>query len=119
MRRRVITGTLAVVKAASVSPQRAAQETFRPKRASASPAMRMRRSRVSSRKASMRARAATARVSSASSPPSVVATAGSANWPMTRNFLPIDPHLDRCDEPVVGNPPRRTKQTGGKRRCSS
>ncbi len=59
-RRRVITGTLSVVKSSSSSPQRAPQATLRAKRASASSAMRMRSARVSSRKPWMRARHAAA-----------------------------------------------------------
>ena len=49
IRSRVITGTLAVVKHVSTSPQRAAHDTLRPKRCSASRAMAMRCSLVSSR----------------------------------------------------------------------
>ena len=58
---RVITGTLATVKRRSRPSHRAPQDTFLPKRCSASVAMTMRRSRVSSRKPLIRADAATRR----------------------------------------------------------
>ena len=84
MRRRVITGTLSVVQILKTSPQRAPQATLRRKWRSASRAIRMRSSRVSSRKRSMRAARAAVRPSLAVPP----ASSTSGRVPTTRISSP-------------------------------
>ena len=100
MRSRVITGTASAVNVCSSSPQRAPHATLRPVRLSASSAMRMRCSRVSSRKRWMRARrAAAVAASSASS-----GYSGSARRADHEDLLAVGGDLGGPGEPVVGQP---------------
>src|SRR5438093_2990873 len=84
MRRRVMTGTLRVVKILASSPHRAPQATLRPNWRSASRAIRILSSRVSSRKRSILARRAAARPDLAVPP----ASSASGRVPMTRISSP-------------------------------
>ena len=102
MRRRVITGTLAVVNAASVSPQRAAHDTFR-----AEAGLGLGRD-ADAPVAGVLAEGLDAGPGG-DLPGGLVlvgsstVTAGSASSPGDEDLLTVDGHLDRADEPVVGH----------------
>ena len=100
MRRRVITGTARLVKTFSSSPQRAPHATLRPVRASASSAIFMRCSRVSSRNRWIRARrAAPFAVSSAA-----FGVVGLGQRAHDQDLFPVGRDRRGVGEPLVGKP---------------
>ena len=98
MRSRVITGTASAVNVFSSSPQRAPHATLRPVLASASSAMRMRCSRVSSRKRWMRAR----RAAAIAAVVGVLRVVGLGERADHEDLLAIGGDGRRSGEPVVG-----------------
>ena len=114
-RSRVMTGIDSVVNRCRSSPQSTPQATLRPNRCSASRAIPMRASRVSSRKPLIRPAIASARSASETSS----ATDGAGMRPMIVISSRSSEHLRRTLEPVLGESAGEpaTQLLGGLSRC--